>query len=541
MTRDEYGAAYQKGYRLTVRFLISRGSTWDDAEETAQAAWTRGWERLGQLRDTTMVLTWVNSIALNLRRAILRRKPEPLHALPEIQAQPRINLAAIDVTRILRYSKKKDRLVLESQLEGYNAHEIAFQHGWTEMAGRTDFSARAGRRENASVESSVSEALYWGRMPQSLRDRQRASPYLSSVCLQWCEGAQSDAMTQTVIPIAAVLAAMVTTALPVSVEPDHNLETYLRQNIGLSQDEFSAIRSGQPVAKTLPPRTPAEVFLFGAVYIHATPETYVRLTRDVERLRELPDYLALGVFAVPPQLSHLKGFSFDNDDIEALRKCRPGDCQIQMPATSIEEFHRSINWSAPDVNEQLNQFLQKTALQRLLAYQRDGNEALGVYNDKHDPIEVQRQFAFMLSYDSALPEHLPDFYHYLLAYPRARPASVEDTFYWSKVKFGLKPTLRVVQVVIMRGKPTSPIAFAVAEKQLYASHYFETALDLSYCVLGGGDPQRPGFYLIKVLGSEQAGLTGFKGSIIRKTAVGRSVSNLRDALTTIRNTLEGRN
>jgi hypothetical protein len=86
------------------------------------------------------------------------------------------------------------------------------------------------------------------------------------------------------------------------------------------------------------------------------------------------------VFSNPPQLSDLKGFSFDSDDIQSLKSCKPGDCQIQMPASSIEELHQSINWSAADVNEQVNQLLQKTALQRLLAYQRDGNEALGVYN-----------------------------------------------------------------------------------------------------------------------------------------------------------------
>jgi hypothetical protein len=41
-----------------------------------------------------------------------------------------------------------------------------------------------------------------------------------------------------------------------------------------------------------------------------------------------------------------------------------------------------------------------------------------------------------------------------------------------------------------------------------------------------------------LLSSEQAGLTGVKGSIVRKVAVGRSVSNLQDALETIKNTLE---
>jgi len=91
----------------------------------------------------------------------------------------------------------------------------------------------------------------------------------------------------------------------------------------------------------------------------------------------------------------------------------------------------------------------------------------------------------------------------------------------------------------MRGNPTDQVASAIAEKQLYSSHYFETALDLSFCVRGSNGPKQPGFYLIMAMGSEQAGLTGAKGSIVRKVAVGRSVSNLREALTTVRNTLEG--
>ena len=291
-------------------------------------------------------------------------------------------------------------------------------------------------------------------------------------------------MIRSVMPAAALLVLIAVAALPGSSQSNPDLQTFFRQNIGLSQDQIAAIRSGQPVAKALPSRTPAEVFLFGAVYIHAAPESYLQFARDFDRLRKLPSYLALGVFSNPPQLSDLKGFSFDSDEIQALKKCTPGDCQIQMPASSIEEFQRSIDWSAADVNEQVNQLLQKTALQRLLAYQREGNQALGVYNDKRDPTEVPQQFAYMLSYAKALPEHLPDFYHYLLAYPNAKPANVEDTFYWARVKFGLKPTLRVVQMVTMRGNPADPVAYAIAEKQLYSSHYFETALDLSFCVRG---------------------------------------------------------
>jgi hypothetical protein len=40
------------------------------------------------------------------------------------------------------------------------------------------------------------------------------------------------------------------------------------------------------------------------------------------------------------------------------------------------------------------------------------------------------------------------------------------------------------------------------------------------------------------MGSEQAGLTGVKGSIVRKAAVDRSVSSLQKSLTAIKNDLE---
>jgi hypothetical protein len=340
------------------------------------------------------------------------------------------------------------------------------------------------------------------------------------------------------MPAATLLVLIAAAALPGFSQSNPDLQTFFRQDIGLSEDQIAAIQSGQAVTKALPPRTPAEVLLFGAVYIHAAPEAYFQLARNFDRLRKVPNFLALGVFTDPPQLSDLKGFAFDSDDIQALQSCEPGNCEIQMPATSIDELHRSINWSAADVDDQVNQLLQKTALDLLLSYQSEGNKALGVYNDKRNPTAVPEQFADLLSYNKGLSEHEPDFYHYLLVYPRAKPANYEDTFYWAKVKFGLKPTLRIVHMVSMRGAPTDPVARAVAEKQLYSSHYFQTALDLSVCVRGDDDPQQPSFYLIKATGSEQAGLTGPKGAIVRKAAVGKSVSGLEKALTAIKKKLE---
>src|SRR4029077_8966435 len=198
----------------------------------------------------------------------------------------------------------------------------------------------------------------------------------------------------------------------------------------------------------------------------------------------------------------------------------------------------SVDWSAPDAAGQANHLAQQMALKALLDYQQGGNIALGTYRDKKHPTAVAETFSSLLGRSKALPVYLPELRRYLLDYPNAESKDIESEFYWEKVNFGLKPTLRMVQAVIYRGKSPSEPAFAVAVKQLYASHYFETALDLTVC---GKDTERPdhaGFYLITMKGSQQAGLTGLKGSIVRKVAVDKTRSSLERALVSIKKKLE---
>ncbi len=325
---------------------------------------------------------------------------------------------------------------------------------------------------------------------------------------------------------------------PCFSQENPNLHTYFKDYVGLKDDEIATIRSGKAVAKTLHSRTADEIFVFGAVYINATPESYLAFSRDFDRLRKLPGYLAIKEFSNPPQASDLEGFTFDSEDIKSLKNCKTGNCEIQMPTSSIDDLHQSVDLSAPDAEDQVNNLMQKTVLERLIAYQREGNEVLGVYNDKKNPAVVPDQFKYMLSYSRALPRYLPDFNNYLLTYPIGKPANTEDTFYWAKVKFGLKPTLRVVHVVTMHGNGATEPTYTIAEKQFYSSHYFETALDLTFVIAEPTDASHPGFYLIMAMGSEQAGLTGFKGSIVRKVAVDRSASSLQKSLSAIKDSLE---
>jgi hypothetical protein len=146
----------------------------------------------------------------------------------------------------------------------------------------------------------------------------------------------------------ALIAAVVPSA-PAQSNP--RLQAFFEQSVGLSHDEIEYIRNGIPVVKTLPPRMPAEVFLFGAVYIHAVPESYLEFVLDFDRMRRLPNYQAFGVFGNPPRLSDLDGFTLDREDVRDLQKCHPGDCMIQLPGSAMEELDRSVDWFAPDASQ----------------------------------------------------------------------------------------------------------------------------------------------------------------------------------------------
>src|SRR5215467_6059837 len=77
---------------------------------------------------------------------------------------------------------------------------------------------------------------------------------------------------------------------------------FFREFVGLSDDEIRGIREGKAIAKTLDSPTADQVFVFGSVYINSSPELYLKLAKDLDAMRKLPNYLALRKFSDPPLL-----------------------------------------------------------------------------------------------------------------------------------------------------------------------------------------------------------------------------------------------
>ena len=307
--------------------------------------------------------------------------------------------------------------------------------------------------------------------------------------------------------------------------------------LGLTSEEVAAVDAGRPIAKVLPWGGPSEVYVFGAIHVDGSPDTYLNAARDVRRLSGMPGYLGIGELRDDATVADLSALAFEPDDVKALKNCREGSCDVQLPSASIQAFHDGVDFSRPDAAEQANRLARPMVLELLRSYQQGGHRALGEYRDKQNPARVADQFETMIGRASVLPDALPELRRYLLEYPNAPLADAESFFYWEKVTFGLKPTIRLNHAVIYRGRTQGHDFGAVAIKQLYATHYFHTALDVSVCVDDGGG-SAPGFYLLTLKGSQQEGLTGVKGSMLRKVVVDKTRGSLERALASIKRTVE---
>jgi RNA polymerase sigma factor (sigma-70 family) len=134
ITDECFSIGYEKGFPLTVRFLLARGLSYELALETAQAAWTKGWEKRAQLRQPALLLTWTNTIALNIYRTSLRRELQN-ETLPPPATSVSLDVSAIDVERILTQCKPNDgKIIRKHYIDGYKPQEIAHLYGCTETA-----------------------------------------------------------------------------------------------------------------------------------------------------------------------------------------------------------------------------------------------------------------------------------------------------------------------------------------------------------------------------------------------------------------------
>ena len=343
-------------------------------------------------------------------------------------------------------------------------------------------------------------------------------------------------------PFALAWAIVLAAAVPLAAQPGSGVGRLLNETMGFSAGDLRGLDRGSAVIRSLDTPVRQELAHVGVVHLDAPPDEFVDLFRDIERFERGPGIPRIGRFGSPPRGADLRGLTLPAEDVEDLPRCRAGDCPLKLSAEALTRFRTDVDWSAADAGGQANALAREMVLDLVRAYQAEGNAALGAYVDDDDPLPVAEQFRALLASRDPLPAAVPELLRYLDDYPRRLPGGADEFFYWTVVDFGLKPTIRVNHVVIhpLAERPSTGVAYAIAIKQLYASHYFHTTLELRF-LLDRIDPAgRAGSTLISVTRSRNDGMTGFRGLFLRPIIRRRSRDAVRGYLEHVRRQVERR-
>ena len=327
---------------------------------------------------------------------------------------------------------------------------------------------------------------------------------------------------------AALLMAVALLATP----PGSIVNNLLSQKLRFAAADLQALDAGSAVIKTLDTPIREELAHVGAVHLDAPSGRFVERFRDIVRFESGAGIPQIARFHSPPKLEDLASLTLPRTDVTTLYKCRPGDCDVKLSAEAMRRFRDEVDWSSPNAARQADEIAREMIFDLVRAYQTEGNAALGHYDDGDEPLPVAEQFRALLASSDPLPVPVPELLAYLGDYPHGRLAGAEDFFYWTVVDFGLKPTIRVNHVTIYplgESPPPSGVRYAIAIKQLYASHYFHTTLELRFLV---DDDRRAGrgTVLISITRSRNDGMTGFKGLFLRPIIRSRSRDAIRSYL-----------
>ena len=301
----------------------------------------------------------------------------------------------------------------------------------------------------------------------------------------------------------------------------------LEQKAAFEATDFAALQLEQPVARLVPVSDKREVAVSGLINIRAGADEFLRSYREGMTRKNNPAILEIGSFAKEPTLTDLQNLTIDTQDIEDLRECVVGDCQVKLSAAMIERFRKEIDWQAPDYQVKVTDLFKRMLLDYVRDYRTRGDAALIAYNDKRNEISLAAQHRAL----TAAPGYISE----LLVDKESGLEPLEDVIVWSKIKFGLKPVIAINQVTIYkRSGDVGPQAL-VASKQIYANHYFNAFLALTAFV----SIPDSGAYLIYENRSRADGLEGPFSKLKRSVVEKKALEGLKDILAHSKASLDG--
>jgi hypothetical protein len=312
----------------------------------------------------------------------------------------------------------------------------------------------------------------------------------------------------------------------------------LRRVGGFTEAEVAQFDAGEVIARVAPSADEREAAVLGAVRIRVPKEETLSYFNQFMSFEDGEVTLQFGRFSRPPVVADVSRLTLEAGDVTALRTCRPGDCDLRIGAAGMTEFQKALDWKAADVTERVNQLARERITAYVADYLTRGNDALITYDDRQQPVKLVNEWQGLLANTRNFGHYAPALKEYLDKFPRSSLQGATDVVYWAKEHYGLpKRVVHVTHMVTWRD-PARPDRILVAQKQIYASHYYDGSLALSAVVDAPAMNGRPASYLLYFNRSRGDLLKGGFGGLRQRVARDQARTAAVQTLTTIRDVLE---
>lgn len=325
----------------------------------------------------------------------------------------------------------------------------------------------------------------------------------------------------------AIAAAVSATAFAVDQPATTSTEQLLRERLGVSAANVARFTAGEILVATIPSDAPNEIAAAGAMRGSGDLRRLTAWLKDIASFIRATGTENVGAINTPATAADFSAVPLDDAEFADLASCRPGSCEIRMPAAYLARFQKEVNWKAPDARMQSATLARALIADYTAAYQKGGDAAVGAFHDQQQPNRAATEFRDLLRRSTKAWDLAYPFVSYLETFPAERPAGTEDRFYWTRDKMGRTPTLTLHHVAIQEFPDGRVLA---ADKQFYASRQLEAALLIA---LGIPTADKTGFDLIVSVKARADGVSGVAGRLLR----GRIEKEMTSGLTAYLNWL----
>lgn len=295
------------------------------------------------------------------------------------------------------------------------------------------------------------------------------------------------------------------------------MRRYLETQAMFEAGDFSKMDGGKMAVKSLPVEDKNEVAACGVIRVNAAPDAVFRAFQEYLSRQDGSSAAESGSFGAAPHAADLQKLTLGKKDIEDLKNCRVGDCNLRLSAAMIERFQTEIDWCAADYPQRATELFRRIIAEYARDYLARGDAALLEYADKPKIVSLRKEYAALLAELSWLNDAAPEFFKYLRDFPNSEPPNVSKSIGWSKVKFGLKPVFIITQTITYKfAENDGATQILSVTKQIYANHYFDSSIGLTALIQS---PKTADSYLLYVNHSRSSSLNKFTRGIVKREGV----------------------